>query len=349
MNSPFAMVKAVVMVALVAGARGSTSTSVAAAQPSKRSQGVRSFKVMDVVAAAAGLEAAGRKVFHLEVGQPVTGAPREVQVAASRAIREQVCGYTVSTGVEPLRRAIVRHYELKEGLAEGTLSPSRVVVTTGSSGGFLLVFHACFDVGDTVAVGMTCYPCYRNILSAMNVETVSIPLNAEYKLTATELRGEVERRRAAGLPPLKGLIQSTPANPTGAMLSASEVRDLCAVCEAEGIWYISDEIYHGISFGTTEEVSALRFDDALYSSRRRGLKSLRRRIGRKLRHHSPSDDEEHEEHGGGRLFEAGAEEHGGGSGGIGGASGPRGRGGGGGTQDTGYRDVDVCSRHPASH
>ena len=82
MNSPFAMVKAVVMVALVAGARGSTSTSVAAAQPSKRSQGVRSFKVMDVVAAAAGLEAAGRKVFHLEVGQPVTGAPREEPTSA---------------------------------------------------------------------------------------------------------------------------------------------------------------------------------------------------------------------------------------------------------------------------
>lgn len=131
------------------------------ALPSRRSDGVRSFKVMDVVAAASALEAAGRRVFHLEVGQPVSAAPPEVKAAACRAIREQVCGYTVSAGIVPLKNAIVRHYEDKEAIAQGSLSSERIVVTTGSSGGFLLVFHACFDPGDVVAVGMTCYPCYR--------------------------------------------------------------------------------------------------------------------------------------------------------------------------------------------
>jgi aspartate/methionine/tyrosine aminotransferase len=118
----------------------------------------------------------------------------------------------------------------------------RVVVTTGSSGGFLLVFHACFDAGDTVGVGTTCYPCYRNILQAMGVATASIPLNGDFKVTALELGREVARRKAAGLPKLKGLIQSSPANPTGAMLTPKEVQDLCALCEQEGIWYISDEV-----------------------------------------------------------------------------------------------------------
>ena len=200
-------------------------------------------------------------MYHLEVGQPNSPAPPAVCAAATEALATERLGYTPAKGVLPLRKEIVSHYERKEGLAPGSLDVERIVVTTGSSGGFLLVFHACFDAGDAVAVGMTCYPCYRNILGAMNVETVSIALNAEFKVTAAELRQEVERRRTAGLPPLKGLIQSTPANPTGAMLTPAEVRDLCELCRAEGIWYISDELYHGISYGA-EEVSALRFEEA---------------------------------------------------------------------------------------
>ena len=117
----------------------------------------------------------------------------------------------------------------------------------------------------------------------MNVETVSIPLSADYKVTATELRAEIERRRALGLAPLKGLIQSTPANPTGAMLSSKEVKQLCRLCEEEGIWYVSDEIYHGISFGTKDEVSALRFDRSL--SRRRNFSFRRPRPLRWQRRH----------------------------------------------------------------
>ena len=128
---------------------------------SSASTGTVSDESTGVCGHASALEAAGRRVFHLEVGQPVSAAPPEVKAAACRAIREQVCGYTVSAGIFPLKNAIVRHYEDKEAIAQGSLSSERIVVTTGSSGGFLLVFHACFDPGDVVAVGMTCYPCYR--------------------------------------------------------------------------------------------------------------------------------------------------------------------------------------------
>ena len=148
---------------------------------------------MDVVASAAALEASGEKVYHLEVGQPCSGAPPEVCAAAKEAIASQQLGYTPAKGLLPLRRAILDHYERKEGVPLGSVDMERVVVTTGSSGGFLLVFHACFDQGDAVAVGMTCYPCYRNILKAMGVETQSLPLNAEYKITAKELRAEVRK------------------------------------------------------------------------------------------------------------------------------------------------------------
>eukprot|EP00614_Pseudopedinella_elastica_P008849 CAMPEP_0172606316 /NCGR_PEP_ID=MMETSP1068-20121228/26514_1 /TAXON_ID=35684 /ORGANISM="Pseudopedinella elastica, Strain CCMP716" /LENGTH=428 /DNA_ID=CAMNT_0013408989 /DNA_START=29 /DNA_END=1315 /DNA_ORIENTATION=+ len=222
------------------------------ARPSVRSA-VPSFKVMDVMARAAALEAKGRKVYHLEVGQPQSGAAPRVCEAAQKAITEEKLGYTLAKGLTPLRRKIVEHYSSKAGVE---IPIERVVVTTGSSGGFLLVFHACFDAGDHVAVGMTCYPCYRNILNAMNVVTPSISLNAEYKITARELGQEVKRRKEAGLPKLSGFIQSSPANPTGAMLTSQEVRGLCQLCDKEGIWYISDEIYHGISYGKTE-VSAV--------------------------------------------------------------------------------------------
>jgi len=93
----------------------------------------------------------------------------------------------------------------------------------------------------------------------MDVETTSIPLNSEYKVTAAELQLEINRRRESGVPPLKGFIQSSPANPTGAMLTPSESKELAELCESEGIWYLSDEIYMGITFGDIAEASALRF------------------------------------------------------------------------------------------
>jgi aspartate/methionine/tyrosine aminotransferase len=225
---------------------------------SRRSASVESFKVMDVLKRANELQQAGHKVLHCEVGQPETGAPHTVAAAAVAALTEpQVMGYTDAFGLLTLREKISEHYSLKYNLLE-PIPVSRIVVTTGSSGGFLLAFTACFDVGDVVCIASSGYPCYRNILSALGCHLASVPVNAQFKLTAGELRIEIARRDAAGETKLKGLILSSPSNPTGSMLDPEELKELCALCDQEGIQFLSDEIYHGITYGKPE-ASALEF------------------------------------------------------------------------------------------
>jgi aspartate/methionine/tyrosine aminotransferase len=228
---------------------------------SQRSGTVESFKVMDVLRRANELQAAGHAVLHCEVGQPETGAPEQVTAAAVEALSatdpHQVMGYTDAFGLLALREKISAHYTKYYNLQE-PVSTSRIVVTTGSSGAFLLAFTACFDPGDVVAIASSGYPCYRNILSALGCLTATIPINDEFKLTATELKVEIERREAAGLVRMKGLILSSPSNPTGAMLSTEELKELCALCDEHEIQFLSDEIYHGITYGK-EEATALSF------------------------------------------------------------------------------------------
>jgi aspartate/methionine/tyrosine aminotransferase len=226
---------------------------------SQRASSVASFKVMDVLQRANELQAAGHNVLHCEVGQPATGAPSPVANAAVSALTEpQVMGYTDAFGLLALREKISKHYQKMYGLEAKDVSTSRIVVTTGSSGAFLLAFTACFDAGDYVAIASSGYPCYRNILSALGCNMASIPINDEFKLTATELRGEISRRKEAGEVPVKGLILSSPGNPTGAMLTPDELKELCELCEAENIQFLSDEIYHGITYGT-KEATALEY------------------------------------------------------------------------------------------
>lgn len=231
---------------------------------SRRSSSVESFKVMDVLQRANELQAAGHKVLHCEVGQPETGAPKEVANAAVEALTEpKVMGYTDAFGLMALREKISEHYQKNYGISAEQVPTNRIVVTTGSSGGFLLAFTACFDTGDYVAIASSGYPCYRNILSALNCKLASIPINDEFKLTAAELKIEIARRNEVGEPPLRGLILSSPGNPTGAMLNPNELKELCLLCESENIQFLSDEIYHGISYGT-KEATALEFSsDAL--------------------------------------------------------------------------------------
>lgn len=222
---------------------------------SKRASTVESFKVMDVLKRANELQAQGHKVIHCEVGQPETGAPSTVAQAAISALQEpQVMGYTDAFGLLALREKIAAHYSKTYDLPE-PISTSRIVVTTGSSGGFLLAFTACFDVGDVIAIASSGYPCYRNILSALGCHLANVPINEHFKLTAKELQQEITRRKDASEVALKGLILSSPSNPTGSMLDADEIKDLCELCDAEGIQFLSDEIYHGITYGKKEATS----------------------------------------------------------------------------------------------
>jgi aspartate/methionine/tyrosine aminotransferase len=197
------------------------------------------FHVMDVWAAAGERQREFGDLVNLSAGQPSTPAPEAVRAAATAALKEQVLGYTVALGIPELRAAISGHYARTYDL---DVPAEQVVVTTGSSGGFLLAFLAAFDAGDRVAMARPGYPCYRNILSALGCEVVELPCGPDtrYQPTVAMLE-ELDE-------PVRGLVVASPANPTGTVLEPAELAALAEYCEANGIQLISDEIYHGISY-----------------------------------------------------------------------------------------------------
>src|SRR4051812_18523835 len=199
------------------------------------------FHVMDLLAAASERARSHGDLLNLVAGQPSTPAPVAVREAAKRALNEHVLGYTVALGIPELREAIAGHHQRLHGL---TVDPADVIVTTGSSGGFLLAFLAAFEVGDKVAMARPGYPCYRNVLSALGIEVVEIPTGPETRFQPTV--EQVEQLHAQH--GLKGLVVASPANPTGTMLLPAELAALAMWCEAEHVQLISDEIYHGIEY-----------------------------------------------------------------------------------------------------
>lgn len=206
-----------------------------------RSKVIPPFYVMEVMRAANAREQQREAVYHMEVGQPDTPAPSGVIEAASRALTEQRLGYTEALGIPELRTAIAQHYADYYGI---DVAADRIITTTGSSGGFVLAFLAVFDAGDRVAMAAPGYPCYRNILSAFGIEAVMLPARMEDGFQPTvDLLEDAQRNGK-----LDGLIVASPANPTGSMLSDAALRDLVTYCEAHGIRFISDEIYHGITY-----------------------------------------------------------------------------------------------------
>lgn len=205
------------------------------------------FIVMDVMRAANERAAAGADVLHLEVGQPSTAAPAKVIAAAKAALDADQIGYTLALGTEPLRRRIARHYADSYGAA---VAPEQVVVATGSSGAFVLAFLAAFDAGDRVGMVSPGYPAYRNILAALGVEPVLIPAGPE-----TRFQPSVEMLERLGTR-LDGLIVASPSNPTGSMIPPDDFRALAAWCHGNGVRLISDEIYHGITYGMEAATAA---------------------------------------------------------------------------------------------
>ena len=216
--------------------------------PSKRSD-VPPFIVMDVMAAAAAREAQGAHVIHMEVGQPAAPAPAIARQAAMAALAAGRLGYTEALGVPTLRARIARHYGETYGLE---LDPARVVVTTGSSGGFILAFLSMFEPGDRVALANPGYPPYRHILSALGCEPVLIETGPETRWALSPERLIAAHRKK----PLAGVLVASPANPTGTMIDAASLRQLIETAEAEGIRVISDEIYHGLDYAFRAETAA---------------------------------------------------------------------------------------------
>lgn len=208
--------------------------------------GIPPFYVMDVWLAAAERQRTHGDLVNLSAGQPSAGAPAAVRAAAKAALDGTVLGYSVALGIPELRAAIASAYQARHGLA---VDPNEVVITTGSSGGFLLAFLACFDVGDRVAIASPGYPCYRNILSALGCEVVEIPCGPETRFQPTA-------RMLADLElPVQGVIVASPANPTGTVIPPDELAAIASWCQTSGVRLISDEVYHGLVYEGAPETS----------------------------------------------------------------------------------------------
>ncbi|MDJ1156706.1 aminotransferase class I/II-fold pyridoxal phosphate-dependent enzyme [Chelatococcus sp. SYSU_G07232] len=218
-----------------------------------RAAGVSPFLAMDVLSAAKAKERRGEQVVHMEVGQPSAPAPRLAREAASAALARGHIGYTEALGIPSLRERIASHYGETYGVE---VPPERIVVTTGSSAGFVLAFLSLFEPGARVAITAPGYPAYRNIFGALGIEVVPVPVGPS---TRWVMDGDAVARMHAERP-LAGVLIMSPANPTGTMMSRQALASLAAKCRELGIWLVSDEIYHGLTYEAPAE-TALRFDD----------------------------------------------------------------------------------------
>ncbi|QCK86548.1 aminotransferase class I/II-fold pyridoxal phosphate-dependent enzyme [Phreatobacter aquaticus] len=223
--------------------------------PTKRGS-VAPFLVMDVMTDAAKAEAEGRSVIHMEVGQPAAPTPMSVRKAAADALMEGQIGYTLALGIPELRQRIARYYAEAHGVE---VPISRIAVTMGSSSAFILSFLALFEVGDRVAIASPGYPAYKNILEALGCEVVFIETTAatRYAITPDMLAAEHAKK------PLKGLLIASPANPTGTMMTPEALSALIEAAQDLGIRFISDEIYHRLSYGMTCATALQTSDDVV--------------------------------------------------------------------------------------
>jgi aspartate/methionine/tyrosine aminotransferase len=223
--------------------------------PSRRGTAVKPFIVMDMFREANALAAAGHDVVNMSAGQPGGGPPRKVVEAARAALDGAYMGYTDALGMPALRERIAAHYYSTYGVQ---VDPSRIVVTTGSSGSFVLSFLACFDPGQKVALTVPGYPAYANIMSAFGIEVVGLEVSAEHRWAPTP-----EQISQACDDGLAGLLLASPANPTGTMVTPTALEAVSRTCAFNNIWFISDEIYHGLNYEMPQACALSTNDDAV--------------------------------------------------------------------------------------
>lgn len=210
---------------------------------------------MDILAEANRRKQAGRPVISMALGQPSHSAPKAALDAAAEALKHGRIGYTEALGLRELREAIAGHYRLRHRV---DVDPDRIAVTTGSSAAFNLAFLGLFDAGDAVAIARPGYPAYRNILKALGLNVVEVPVTAETGYTLTP--ASLERAETIAGCKLKGVLLASPANPTGTVTGREALRRLAAYCDSRDIAFISDEIYHGLTF-VGEETTALEVSE----------------------------------------------------------------------------------------
>ncbi len=207
---------------------------------SERSK-ISSFIVMDVMRQAGEREATGEQVLHMEVGQPAVRAPETAIAAAKVAMDRDALGYTLALGLGSLRQRISDHYHDTYNVS---VDPARIVVTSGSSAGFVLSFLGVFDPGESIALPSPGYPCYRHILSALGLKAPLLPTGPEHRwMPRVE---DIKAQHEAS--PLSGMVLASPANPTGTMITPERLTEIARYCDANNIRLISDEIYHGLTY-----------------------------------------------------------------------------------------------------
>lgn len=206
---------------------------------------IAAFLAMDVMREAGEIERAGGSVCHMEVGQPGTAAPKLVRDAAHAALDNELIGYTQALGNVDLRERIVRHYD---ETYEVKIEASQVVVTTGSSAGFVLAFLATLDAGDAVAITRPGYPCYREIIKALDLRAVELPVGFEngWMPSLEQVKEAIDGEG------VKAMLLASPANPTGVMLSPLRLKELSDLARERDVWFLSDEIYHGLTYGSMD-------------------------------------------------------------------------------------------------
>ncbi|AFL75840.1 aminotransferase class I/II-fold pyridoxal phosphate-dependent enzyme [Thiocystis violascens] len=216
--------------------------SVSDSHLAARAQAVEPFHVMRLLARARELEALGRSIVHLEIGEPDFPTPAPIVAAGQAALAEGRTLYTPAAGLPALRQAIAEEYGRRDGV---DVEPARVLIAPGASGALQLAFSALLEPGDRVLIGDPSYPCYRQVLRLMGVEPVAVPLGPEndYRLTA----GQAE---SAWGPGIRAVVVASPANPTGSVLDPATLAELYALCRARGAVLIVDEIYQGLTYET---------------------------------------------------------------------------------------------------
>ncbi|MCH9808373.1 MAG: aminotransferase class I/II-fold pyridoxal phosphate-dependent enzyme [Alphaproteobacteria bacterium] len=224
-------------------------------QAAQRSD-IEGFMVMDVMRAADAKEQAGERIIHMEVGQPGTPAPKVARDAVAATLAQHNLGYTLALGNHALRERICQHYQDSYGVE---IPASRIIITPGSSGAFILAFTGLFDAGATVGLPSPGYPCYRQILKALDLAPALIETSEADRWMPTPHSLQQTHARSA----LSGLLVASPANPTGTMIEPDRLAALCQTCERLGVWFISDEIYHGLTYDQPARTALAYSDEAI--------------------------------------------------------------------------------------
>lgn len=224
-------------------------------RPLAKSRAIDPFIVMDVMTEANRREASGGDIIHMEVGQPATPAPRAARERALKALATERLGYTEALGMPALRERIARYMTERYGVRVGA---ERVVVTAGSSAGFVLAFLAILDPGAALGLPSPGYPCYRQILKALGQRPHLIETSGQGRWMPTV--ADVDRLAGEGA---AGLLLASPNNPTGTMVLAARLAELADACRRQRLWLISDEIYHGLEYDVPAETALQHSDDAI--------------------------------------------------------------------------------------